>query len=145
MKDIRVNGKNIRVFVLKETSDRIVYIPLKTLHRVDYDRLLDIESVAAKQSTAMLDLMSTYKLDNGRNALVQYDKIIQVLKKIVTASGIVGERLPKPEEALDQVKIQEAVREASPVAQQVAQPQQLNEAVVQQPKKRGPKPRVKTE
>lgn len=140
MKDIRINGRMARVFVLKETKDRLVYIPLKNIHRVDYDRLLDIEAAATRANSDMLDVMSNYKLDNGRNALLQYDAIIQVMQKTTSIGKIdVGERLQKPEEAVIQMEIQAVVKEESEksegvVPQKAAEPQN-------QPKKRGPKPK----
>jgi hypothetical protein len=82
MKDIRINGKMNRVFVLKETEDRIIHIPVKSLHRVDYGRLRDIESKTPAKAD-MLDAMRKTELDNGRNALVQYDLHIQVYQKKV--------------------------------------------------------------
>lgn len=91
MKDIRINGRTQRVFVLKETAERIVYIPVKALHHVDYIRLKDI----AAKGGVMLDRMADTTLDNGRNALVQYDDIIQVMVKTGTNAG---DRMRKPEE-----------------------------------------------
>jgi len=79
MKDIRINNKLNRVFVLKETDDRIVHIPLKSLHRVDYNRLVDIEKRTGKED--MLKVMSETTLDNGRNALDQYDAHIEIYVK----------------------------------------------------------------
>lgn len=91
MKDIRINGKLQRVFVLTESDSRYVYIPLKHLTRVDYTRLLDIENKGGD----MLTEMKKTKLDNGRNALAQYDSIIQVAIKETEKTG---SRLPKPDE-----------------------------------------------
>jgi len=98
MKDIRINGRNQRVFVLKETDERVVYIPVKALHHVDYIRLKDIEA----KGGIMLDRMSETTLDNGRNALVQYDDLIQVLVK---TGKNTGERLLKPDEAIPEAPV----------------------------------------
>lgn len=98
MKDIRINGRNQRVFVLKETDERVVYIPVKALHHVDYIRLKDIEA----KGGIMLDRMSETTLDNGRNALVQYDDLIQVLVK---TGKNTGERLLKPSEAIPEAPV----------------------------------------
>lgn len=91
MKDIRVEGRLQRVFVLKETDERIVYVPLKSLTRKDYERLLDIEGKGGE----MLTEMRRTTLDNGRNALSQYDNIIQVVTKLNEKEGV---RLRKPDE-----------------------------------------------
>lgn len=107
MKDIRIDGRMQRVFVLKETADRVVYIPVKVLHRVDYQRLIDIEAAAAGR---MLDRMSETTLDNGINALVMYDKLIQVMEVSSNA------RLRKPDEPLEKT---------APVAQVFLNNQQL--------------------
>lgn len=91
MKDIRVEGRLQRVFVLKETDVRTVYIPLKSLTRKDYERLLEIEGKGGE----MLTEMRRTTLDNGRNALAQYDSIIQVVTKLNEKEGT---RLRKPDE-----------------------------------------------
>ena len=101
MKDVRIDGRLTRVFVLKESDDRLVYIPLKVLHRVDYDRLVAIENAVKGRSMSMLERMSEVKLDNGRNALTQYDNLIQVMNKTVVDGRIAGERLRKPGEPED--------------------------------------------
>ena len=92
MKDFRINGRLTRVFVLKEAKDRLVYISLKNIIRVDYDVLVGIEAAAARSKVDMLDYMTDYKLPNGMNALVVYDKVIQVMNKED------GSRLRKPDE-----------------------------------------------
>lgn len=91
MKDLRIDGRLQRVFVLQETESRVVYIPLKALNRVDYDRLVDIE----KRGGDMLKEMSRTTLDNGRNALDLYDEIIQIADL-----GTNIERIRKPEETI---------------------------------------------
>lgn len=92
MKDVRINNRMQRVFVLKETKDRMVYIPIKSLHIVDYHRLLEIEKLHGDK---MLEGMKKSRLDNGINALVQYDNLIQVMEKNGEREGI---RITKPEE-----------------------------------------------
>ncbi len=96
MKDIIVDGRLQRVFVLTETDKRIVYISLKSIHEVDYFRLKEIEQKAGK--VPMIEFMKDYKLDNGRNALKQYDELIQIADKNA-ADPKKGSRLRKPTEA----------------------------------------------
>lgn len=91
MKVINVDGRPAKVFVLKETKDSIVYIPVKALFRVDYERLLELE----KQGGELLKTMQKTTLENGRNALVQYDNVIQVLRY---TSDSTGKRLKRPNE-----------------------------------------------
>lgn len=98
MKDIRVDGIFQRVFVLSEAQGdngktRIVYIPIKALHRTDYDRLLLIEKTAGRRP--MLEEMKKTTLDNGKNALALYDSLIQVVEM---NDNIRGTRLQKPDE-----------------------------------------------
>ena len=144
MKDVRISGRMARVFILKETPDRLVYIPLKTLHRIDYDRLLEIESLSTKNHVSMLDLMATYKLDNGRNALLQYDKIIQVLQKTLEiGKTVVGDRVQKPGEAAVKLEIQAVVTEASQLP--VYTPPTIVQEEVKERKRPGPKPKPKQE
>lgn len=132
MKDIRIDGRLQRVFVLKETNDRVVYISLRSLHRVDYDQLKDISEKYGKD---MLEGMKKSKLLNGRNALVQYDDIIQVSLK----SGDDSQRMKKPVESLIAV-------ESKNVAEKEVEVQQTPvietpKAPTPAPKRRGPKPR----
>lgn len=75
MKDIRIDGRMNRVFVLKDADERIIYIPIAMCHRVDYERFKEIAEINPGN---MLDQMKRTKLSNGRNALTQYDSIIQV-------------------------------------------------------------------
>lgn len=128
MKDIRIDNRMQRVFILKETDDRIVYIPVKALLRIDYDRLLKIE----KDGKEMLDTMSKATLDNGINALVQYDNLIQVMMK--TKEGV-GQRLRKPDEPEAKV--------TAPVAQ--VQTVQVVQQEVQERRKPGPRPKPRPE
>jgi len=93
MRRLIINGQTKRVFVLSETEKRIVYIPVASLHRVDYERLKAIEE---KNPESMLEEMKETTLDNGRNALVVYDKLIQVANK---ATGIQMDKNPTPEMA----------------------------------------------
>lgn len=92
LKDIRVDGRLHRVFVLMETGDRVVYIPLTSLTQVDYDRLTDISKQDPKN---MLNTMSKSTLSNGRNMLALYDTLIQVMVK--TGEGV-GTRILKTSE-----------------------------------------------
>lgn len=91
MKTLRIDGKLQMVFVLKETDESVVYIPVKSLDRVDYERILDIE----KQGGELLSEMRKTRLANGRNALALYDNIIQVVKLKGEGQGV---RIRKPDE-----------------------------------------------
>tara|TARA_B100000700_G_scaffold325735_1_gene435276 strand:- start:621 stop:1190 length:570 start_codon:yes stop_codon:yes gene_type:complete len=91
---IKINNRTHKVFVLDKTEKRIVYIPVKSCHRVDYDRLRDAEKQAPK-NYPLLDYLKKKKFDNGRNALDVLDKIIQVADLV--EGGAV--RLAKPDEA----------------------------------------------
>jgi hypothetical protein len=135
LKDIRIDGRMQRVFVLKETSERILYIALKSLHRVDYDQLLDIDKTYPKD---MLEGMRKTKLANGRNALAQYDAIIQVSVKNQPTGDI--SRIRKPDEAIISVEVKNALESSQTVVQQT----QAATVTVEQPvrKKPGPKPKV---
>lgn len=93
MKNIRIDGRLQRVFVLKETTDRIVYIPLTSIFLEDYKVLLELE----KEGGEMLKSLSKHTLKNGRNALVQYENIIQVAQYTDSGKGI-ATRLRKPSE-----------------------------------------------
>jgi len=126
MQDIRIDGRTHRVFVLTKSDKRIVYIPVKSLHRTDYDRLCQLE----KQDGDLLKVMQKTKLDNGRNALELYDDIIQVLD---LTKG--NHRLPKPDEAM----FGEAAPQSEPAKTSEEKPQQAEkkEETAEEPKKRG--------
>jgi hypothetical protein len=147
MKDFKIDGVLQRVFVLAESDQRVVYIPVKALSRVDYTRLIDIES---KNPSAMLETMKKTTLDNGKNALVLYENLLQVLVKDGAATNVkTGHRLRKPvekstgERKADMAKSRESqlLVEAAPKAAV-----QINEGVVingdgSVRKKPGPKPK----
>ena len=104
-----------RVFVLREDEKTIVYIPVKALMRVDYDRIVDI---AKKADGDLLTALRDTRLDNGMNALVLYENSISVKTK----------EDPKPEPAPQPT--QETVQETQPEPQ----PQRRG-------RKPGPKPK----
>ena len=105
-----------RVFVLREDETTLVYIPVKALMRVDYDRIVDI---AKKADGDLLTALRDTRLDNGMNALVLYENSISVKTK-----EIKPEPAPQP--------TQEPAQEPQP---QTSEPQPEP-----QPKRRGRKP-----
>lgn len=135
MKVVRVNGRASKVFVLKETDESLVYIPLSSIQRVDYTRLLEIE----KRGGDMLNEMRKTKLDNGINALTQYDDVIQVMhyKPSKKDTGI---RVPKPDEGQNvhlRYEKQAEDLEKEKEKHQESQKQEQTEGE-DKPKKRGP-------
>lgn len=101
MSDIRIDGRLQRVFVLTQTDERILYIPLKSLHRVDYEQLTKISK---EFGNGMLEGMRKTTLNNGRNALTQYDQMIQVsIIQKRTPKETTGKRIKKPEEVMVEV------------------------------------------
>lgn len=112
LKDITIEtqaGKQrAKVIILNETDNALVYIPLKALSRIDYNRFKEIHE---KSELDLLTTMRDEKLDNGRNALVVYKNVISVQNK----------EQPKEEEP---VKVEEAKQET--------------EQTEEKPKRRGP-------
>lgn len=100
MKDIVIDGRLQRVFVLLESDARVVYIGLKSIHKVDYERLLEIEKLAGTRP--MLEVMKNYKLPkNNRNALQHFEGIIQVAEKGATRNqSAIRVRKPNEPEAV---------------------------------------------
>lgn len=135
-KDIRIDGKLARVFVLAENDERLIYIPIKALTEVHYRQLTDISNA---HPNGMLEAMRKAKLPNGRDALTVFDSIAQVLIK-ESANG--GNRLPKPEEAIN--KIETRTQVSKPVEQEPV-PQHTTQVVAKKPttqrRKPGPKPK----
>lgn len=109
IKDLRIDNKPQRVFILKENEERAIYIPLNMLMRVHYQQLLEI-SERAKDS--MLEEMRTTTMPNGINALVQFDSLIQVFEKS-KGNPDEGTRTRKPNEP---VPVEEKVKEEAVAA-----------------------------
>lgn len=134
MKDLRINSRMQRVWVLRETDERLLYIPVKSMHRVDYNWFAENDK-RVPQGSDFLNIMAKSKLKNGQNALKQYDSIIQVVTK---SSDATGTRIPKPEEA------EQALRTKEVTTETVQQPQQpatkpVNESVVTEPNTTDPR------
>jgi hypothetical protein len=105
LKDITIDNRLNRVFVLLESDERIVYIPIKGhIALVDFNRLSEMANKAAG-TRSMLDEMKRTTLDNGINALKLYENIIQVLIKS-PVNQKAGQRLPKPSEAMIRIQTQ---------------------------------------
>lgn len=135
MKDLRIDGRMQRVFVLLETDERMVYIPVKSLHRVDYDFLIDLED---KWPRNMLEGLKKSKLPNGRNALVQYENIIQVLQFTGKGNEV---RIKKPHERQpEEVQPVQVEVVSAPTPTVEAQPVQVEAPARKKP---GPKPKNK--
>ena len=99
-----VQTQKKRVFVLREDEKTIVYIPVKALMRVDYDRIVDI---AKKADGDLLSAMRDTRLENGMNALVLYENSISV--KVKT---------PKPAPAPTTDEAQQSSGEGQPATEQ---------------------------
>lgn len=104
MKDFTIDGKTQRVFVLTQSDTRVVYIPLKDLHRVDYDRLVEFD----KEEGELMKVLARSVLDNGMNALTQFESLLQIMD--INADGQ-GTRIRKP------VELQSVVSSPSPTDQ----------------------------
>jgi hypothetical protein len=125
MKDLTIDGKLQRVFVLAESDERIVYIPVKALNATDYERLVDLEK---KNPRDLLGEMGKTTLSNGRNALSVYDSIIQVMEK---KTEKVGQRIAKPEEIKEPptvVVVQEAPKPTAETTTVAQEPVQVRKA-----------------
>lgn len=104
MKDFTIDGKTQRVFVLTQSDTRVVYIPLKDLHRVDYDRLVEFD----KEEGELMKVLARSVLDNGMNALTQFESLLQIMD--INADGQ-GTRVRKP------VELQSIVSSPNPTDQ----------------------------
>jgi len=80
IKDLKLteNDKSlVRCFVLKDDTAAMVVIPLRKLMPVDYQRLKAIQAKGGEMLKAMRD----ETLDNGRNALKQYEPLFEIVRK----------------------------------------------------------------
>ena len=105
MKDIVLEGVPERVFPLRETEQCIVYIPLRKLLPVDYQRLLHFERTSRDED--LLKTMRDNELDNGQNALVQYSSLIEVLYKQPPRSLYKDRNVPDSPETIER-EVEEA-------------------------------------
>lgn len=79
LKQIEVNKRLIQAFILSETENRVLYIPVKSLHYNDYRQL---KAVSDREPNNMLEEMRRSKhTGNNRNLLAMYDGLINVLSK----------------------------------------------------------------
>lgn len=128
MKTLRIDGRLQKVFVLRETDDRVVYIPVKACFLVDYKKLLELE----KRGGDILKHLSNETLSNGRNALVTYDHLIEVMRKGAEEDG---SRLKKPDEAITEAQLKGEATKEETVAPKEEKPQR---------RKPGPKPKTQS-
>lgn len=135
MKDFRIDGKMKRVFVLKETKDRVVFIPLLALTRIDYNRLKEAEEKAG--AAELLTELRNTTADNGRNLLALLDNIIEVGLKDASQEGVLT-RMSKPNEK-NRSTMQNLDASANPQEVKTSQPEEKKPAR----RKPGPKPKNK--
>lgn len=112
-RDMRINGKLIRAWILRETDERILYIPVKSMHRVDYEWFRENDKRVPNGSD-FLNYMAKTKAKNGQHALKLYEAIIQVAIK---NSKTDAQRITKPDEA-EQTINPKAADVVQPPAQQ---------------------------
>ena len=134
---IVVNGRKIEAFILAESETRVTYIPLDACHFTDYKQLREIHD---RRPNNMLEEMRISKLKNGRNALVVYDNLIQVMSK---TAGMRIEKADDPSAMRINAEIKriETGEPAVPVAPVTSPPVAADQKPP--PKKRGPKPKPK--
>jgi len=133
LKRFKIDGRMQEVFTLRETDERIVYVPVKSMHRVDYDRFK--EMIGKKPPRVdLLDYMSKYKLSNGLNALVQYDSLIQV----ANVHNNSATRVKKTDEIIASFEHKSQTEDRS----KVAEAQQAPQPVVQQAPELSTQPQV---
>lgn len=111
LKRFKIDNRMQEVFVLRQSDTRIVYVPVKSMHRVDYERFKEM-SEQKPPRVDLLDYMSKTKLKNGVNALVQYDNIIHV----ANINKEVGTRIKKTEEIIGSFEhnVQESTAQVTP-------------------------------
>lgn len=89
-----IDGRSTDLYVLIEERNRIVYIPTRALMPVDFQNLDELVLRTGNGNIPLLEVMADAKLpSNGMNALIQYDKLIQVAE--VHENGTYS-RLRKP-------------------------------------------------
>lgn len=107
--------RRLRVIVLRETEDAIVYIPMNGISRVDYERL---KRLYESSELGLLTAMRDERLDNGRNALVTYKDLICTYNKT-----------PQPPLLSDIVSTEKTGETSAPAREQAQSPTQGGDGV----------------
>ncbi len=115
MKDMKIDGRTERCFILKDDAAATIVIPISKLMPVDFRRLRDIENKGGE----MMQQMRDANLDNGRNAIKQYEPLFVIVRK----------------ESFDERKEQEITEQFDPAKAETTAQQPTTE---EQPKRRGP-------
>lgn len=123
--------RKVKAFILKETEDFYVYIPLRHIMKQDYIRFLDMMK---NHDGDLLEAMRDTKLENGLYAILVYDALIQTQAKAEV------ERLLTLTEEQAQATVNEAAEKPEPESKP-AQPARNKDGTPR--KKPGPKPRKK--
>ena len=77
LREYDVKGKKQLSFVVKEGPANDVIIPLSYLQPVDYQRLVKMEEAGGE----LMKVLRDTKLDNGKEAIVQYQDLFVVVEK----------------------------------------------------------------
>lgn len=77
MQNVMINGKPELCFLIKDGEAAKIVIPVQSLAAVDYRRLTAIEAKGGEMMAQMRDT----RLDNGMNALTQYQSLLVTVKK----------------------------------------------------------------
>lgn len=77
MIEVEIKGKRELCFLVKRGEVNDIVIPLKDIIAVDYKRLADMENEGGE----LMKTMRETTLDNGKNALVQYQHLLVTVQK----------------------------------------------------------------
>ena len=93
--DIKGDGMFTECAVMKRDKlGNIFFFPVKSLDKIDKDRLSKIVQNRNAKTFELWDLMSTITLNNGVNALAYFHQLVEMLtptgKRIRPQEGVVG-------------------------------------------------------
>lgn len=77
MQEVEINGRKRLCFLVTEGDSAKIVIPVDILAPIDYQRLRSLEARGGELMSVMRDT----RLDNGMNALVQYQNLLVVVPK----------------------------------------------------------------
>lgn len=108
MQEFSINGRNQLCYLVSEGETAFVVIPVDSLASVDRRRLHALEAKGGEMMAVMRDT----RLDNGVNALVQYQNLLVFVQKERPAPKPVKEVSAPATEATDAVEEKAPKKEA---------------------------------
>lgn len=100
MREVVINGKKRLCFVVTEGEAATIVIPIESIAPVDYRRLTEM----SKKGGELMSVMRETVLDNGMNALVQYQNLLVTVRKPKKKTAPAAQKEEKAEDKKEEEK-----------------------------------------